>query len=340
MKLLITGAILFGMSLILLIKNLRQKKTTMKIFSENIYGRINKSNAKTKIIVKHFLLFLSCAFLVQALFVADFDKDDTKKNKKKSSKKTVFVLDVSLSMISQDIFPSRLEKAKLYIMEIVSNVKNGQFALVPFAGSAFIQCPFTTDIDVIKKYLDVISAKTVRAGGTDLSSGIKMAQKLFQKIKPQDIKSKNMVIISDGADLSNESDKVYEAAAHAKIKTLIVGVGSSQITPIILSDNKVTGSKYYKWDKNRNKVYTKLEKDTLKRVANKLDGKYFDFPAGIIKELNKEDIAKINIKKSKTASLDKLFTFFVIFPLVLLILNAVITTRKRGSFYWSGRFEE
>jgi Ca-activated chloride channel homolog len=324
------------------IKYSRQKKTIRKGFSDYAFNRLNKSKTRFPGTVKRFLLMFGILLLIQSIFLPLPDAEKKiSKNKNTSSNKILFLLDVSLSMMTKDVGHSRLEMAKIAIDDIIRKNSDTLFALVPFAGTAFIQCPFTYDIDIISQFLDILNKYTIKRGGSNLGSGFKQAIRLFEKSKDEK-NNKYLVVLTDGADFSGEINPYYEKIKNMGIETFILGIGGNKPSPIMLYEATRFKEAIFKKDRNNKTVLTKLDKKKLKQVARNLNGKFVLSTNEINKELENRYNKQRGIRKDSKAEIeiDKFFYLFVVLPLILLILGELITTRTRGKLKWVGRFEK
>jgi len=342
MRFVITAIVIFFIFAVYFIKYLRQKKAVGRVFSYSAYYRINKSKVRFPRLFKRILLGSSILLLIQSIFIPALDPDKLKKtelNQNADINKTLFLLDVSLSMITTDVAPSRLEMAKIAIGEIIKSNENSTFALVPFAGSAFIQCPFTSDIEIVKQFLEILNHNTIKQGGSDLSAGLRQAIRLFKKSKDQKI-NKNLVILTDGADFSGEVASLYAEIKSLGVRTFILGIGGNKPVPIMLYKSTQFREALFKKDKNNKIVLTKLDKAKLNEIASGVGGKLLLSIEEVNKQLGSTRNKTNNFDKNSEANIGKSFFMFLMVPVFLLVLGEMITTRSRSRLKWVGRFED
>jgi Ca-activated chloride channel homolog len=238
----------------------------------------------------------------------------------------ILALDVSNSMLAQDIQPSRLERAKQAIARLVDNLDNDKIGLIVFAGDAYTQIPITTDYISAKMFLSTIGPEMLPKQGTAIGSAIDLAMRSFT---PATNRSKALVIITDGEN--HEDDPVAKAkeAASAGIIIHTIGIGSTEGVPIALSSS---GSKDYLKDADGNTVITKLDEDILKEIAVAGNGRYvrannsnigLDEVYNEIKKLKKQELEG----KMFTEYNDQ-FQIFAGAALLLLLIDFMIMERK------------
>ncbi|MDD5675780.1 MAG: VWA domain-containing protein [Chitinivibrionales bacterium] len=179
-------------------------------------------------------------------------------------------LDVSRSMLAEDVTPSRLKRAKLETGRLIDLLKGDRIGIIIFAGESFVECPLTLDYGAAKMFLENISSDWIDLQGTSLGEAITQAVKsLTAKSK----KNKVLIILSDGEDHEGNVLEAARAAAAAGVKVYTVGIGSEQGVPIPVS--KAGGNIVYKKDNAGNLVMTRLDPEILEKIAVEGGGKYF-----------------------------------------------------------------
>ena len=179
------------------------------------------------------------------------------------------VLDTSRSMLAADVKPSRLERAKLEIGDLLNNFEGDRIGLVVFAGTAFLQCPLTLDYGAFRLFLDQVDTDVVSRGGTDIGTALSRAMSAFLE---GENKYKVILLITDGEDLEGNAMKVAEEAQKHKIKIFSIGLGTSEGVPIPYYDEK--GNKSYVRDQSGQMVLSKLDEQTLQKIALYTGGAY------------------------------------------------------------------
>jgi Ca-activated chloride channel homolog len=249
----------------------------------------------------------------------------------------MIALDISESMLAEDIAPNRIERAKYEIGKLFDLLKGDRAGLIVFAGESFVQCPLTLDYGAAKMFLNAVSTGWVQTQGTALGDAIKQATEAFRS---KAHKYKVLVLISDGEDHEGDAVEAAKAAAAEGVIIYTVGIGSENGVPIPLS--KGGGNVIYKKDKEGNLVMTKLDPVMLEKIAIEGHGKYFN--AGTDLDLSRI-IAEIERMEKKELGVSQLniyeerYQIFLFIALVLLIIEFFIAERSRRRAEWKGRFE-
>ncbi|WP_183567486.1 vWA domain-containing protein [Mucilaginibacter sp. SP1R1] len=239
----------------------------------------------------------------------------------------MILLDVSNSMLSQDLAPNRLENAKQAIAQLIDKMHDDRIGIIVFAGQAYVQLPVTTDYSAAKLFLNTINTNMVPTQGTAIGAAIDLGMKSF------DFKNgtgKAMIIITDG---ENHEDNAVEAATRAKSRDVVVnvvGVGSEAGAPIPVNGNDTKSG--YRKDETGKEVISKLNEDMCKEIAAAGSGVYVranNSNSGL--SIVMDQIGKIQRKMydSKTyKDYEDRFQFFLGITLVLLVVEFFISNRK------------
>lgn len=246
------------------------KKTVQKRFvGKELLQKLSPNRSLFKSAIKLLLLCLAIACLSFALVNP---RIGTKiENITREGVDVVFALDVSKSMLAEDIAPNRLEKSKQLITQIINNLSGDRVGIIGYAGSAFPQVPITTDFSSAKLFLDGMDTNMVSSQGTAISQAIEMAMTFYDDA---DNTSRILFIISDGEDHGGNVVNIAKQAAEKGIRIYTIGVGIPEGAPIPIKENGVL--KYYKRDQNNEQVITRLEKETLQKISEIANGEYID----------------------------------------------------------------
>ncbi len=245
---------------------------------------------------------------------------------KKLGVEVIIALDVSNSMLAEDIQPNRLTRAKQAITRLVDDLDNDKIGLIVFAGDAYIQIPITTDYISAKMFLSAINPNMVPKQGTAIGAAINLGARSFS---PGDGKSKAMIIITDGENHEDDPVKEAEAAAKAGIVIHTIGIGSTDGVPIPLLNN---GKKDYLKDVNGNTVVTKLDEEILKKIALSTNGNYvrasnsnigLDEIYAQIKKMKKQDL-----ESTMYTEYNDQFQIFAALAILMLFADFIIMERK------------
>lgn len=242
---------------------MRSKKRALKSFGDmKLLKTLMPDVALKKQYIKFWILFVCAGLFV--LIVAGPQFGSKLETVKKQGIEVMVCLDVSNSMLSTDVSPTRLDKAKQILSRLVDNLENDKIGLIVFAGDAFIQLPITSDYVSAKMFLSSINPSMVPTQGTAIGSAINLAVRSFS---PNENSEKTIILITDGEDHEDNAKGAAEAAVKKGIKVNVLGIGSLQGGPI------PTGNGYMK-DKEGNMVLTKLNEAMCQEIAAAGEGMY------------------------------------------------------------------
>ncbi|HEY4628264.1 MAG TPA: VWA domain-containing protein [Flavobacterium sp.] len=239
----------------------------------------------------------------------------------------VFAMDVSKSMLAEDVAPSRLEKSKQIVSQIINQLGNDRIGIVAYAGSAFPVLPITTDYGVAKMFLQSINTDIVSSQGTSLDEAIKLSATYFDEKSKT---SKLLIMISDGEDHSEGAESAAEEAKKLGMKIITIGVGTENGSTIPLRRNGVIES--FKRDNNNEVVITKLNKEGLTTIAKATKGGYIDGnnTKAVLDYVKNalDNIQKTEFESTQMADFQSQFQWFLGFAFVLLFLDVFFLERK------------
>lgn len=245
---------------------------------------------------------------------------------KREGAELMVCLDVSNSMLAQDLSPNRLTRAKYALEKMIDKLEGDQLGLVIFAGEAYVQLPITSDYNAAKMFLESIGPGMVPVQGTNLGAAINKAAESFNK---EQGKNKAIILITDGENHEPDAIEAASAAASAGIMINTIGIGSENGVPIPYIQNGLI--KGYKKDKEGNTVITKLNADILKEIAAKGNGVYVQASqadlglSAIMDKIDELDKAKIDSKMY--TDYEDQFQWFIGLALVLFLLEFFISER-------------
>ena len=241
-----------------------KKNAARKIGDPSLVGQLTRGFSSGKFTLK--LILFVTGFALCAIGVAGLVKPDGTQKVNRKGIDVMIALDVSKSMLAQDVKPSRLERAKQVITKIIDNSPDDKIGLVIFAGRAYLQMPMTVDHAAAKMYLSSASPDDVPTQGTVISQALKMCYAAFN-LKEKTYKA--IVLISDGEDHDDNAVKVAKQLWQGGIMVNAVGIGSPQGAPIL--DPETNSDKL---DNNGNVVITKLNEEELGNIAKNGNGLY------------------------------------------------------------------
>lgn len=238
----------------------------------------------------------------------------------------VFAIDVSKSMLAEDVAPNRLEKSKQIVSQIINQLGSDRIGIVAYAGNSFPVLPITTDYSVAKMFLQSMNTDMVSSVGTSLDEAIKLSATYFDDKKT----SKLLIMISDGEDHSEGAEAAAEEANKLGIKIITIGVGTEKGGMIPLKQNGVVQG--FKRDSNNEIVITKLNQESLTAIAKATKG-------GYVKGTNTKDVVEYvknalnNIEKTEfeatqMADFQSQFQWFLGIAFMLLVLDVFLLERK------------
>ena len=246
-----------------------RKRTQRKFANAALIKKLSPTKSIFKPILK---VVVICLALACVSFALVNPKIGTKlETVKREGVDLVFALDVSKSMLAEDIAPNRLDKSKQLITQIVNSLGGDRVGIIGYAGSAFPQVPITTDFSSTKLFLNGMNTDMVSSQGTAINEAIRMAQTYFDD---EDQTNRVLFIVSDGEDHEGNSAAIAEDAAALGIRIFTIGVGTEKGGPIPIKRNGIL--QHYKRDQNNKQVITRLDEEKLKDIAAEANGQYID----------------------------------------------------------------
>jgi len=241
----------------------------------------------------------------------------------------IVAIDVSASMLAEDMKPNRITKARQEVRGILDRLQGDRIGLVAFAGEAFIQCPLTLDYSAAELFLDVIDVGLIPRQGTAIGDAIRKATEAFES---KERKHKVLILLTDGEDHNTNPIEAADEARKAGVKIYAISIGSPVGEPIPITDR--AGNKAgYKKDKNGEVVVTKLDEMTLQKIALNTGGRYYNASPGEM-ELDKvyDDIAKMEKKELEGKLLmqyEDRFQYPLALALILIIGEFFISEKRK-----------
>ena len=316
----------------------KQKRRAIERFgSLPLMKALASSYSLEKMVWKKIFLILALFFMILSLARPQWG---TKLELlKRKGLDIMIVLDCSLSMETQDVPPSRLEKAKNEIKHFMENLRGDRVGLVPFAGDAFVQCPLTLDYGAAVLFLESADTSLISEQGTAIGKALEVASGAFNQ---KERKYKVIVLITDGEHHGDNPVKIAREIAREGIRIYTIGIGTRKGQPIPMKDEEGRVREFKK-DSRGEIVVSKLDELTLEEIALEGDGKYFRSTSG---ELELDTIQEDLQKMEKKSLAGKYFTHmedrFQI-PLFLGILflfgESVVSNRRKVKKVWEGRFK-
>ena len=305
-----------------------KKNIQKKYISENLIQFLSPNISNFKPRIK--LLFLILFILFSTIALVNPKIGTELKTVKREGVDIVFALDVSKSMLAEDIAPNRLEKAKRIVSEIINTLNNDRVGVIAYAATALPILPITDDYSTAKTFLQSLNTDMLSSQGTAIIQSINLAQKFYDD---EDQTNRVLCILSDGEDHEVERQNLLELAERSGITIITIGLGSVKGAPIPIKENNIVKS--YKKDENGDVVVTKLNIQLLNSIANSSSGIYIE---GINTELVVEEISKRLKEMDKKEFESKQFVaykdqfqWFISFAILFLSLELLVFEKKT---YW------
>ena len=290
-----------------------------------LFEKLSPEKSTFKPVLKLIILLLALTCVIIALVNP---KMGTKvETVKRQGIDIVFAIDISKSMLAEDVAPSRLEKTKQLVSQIINQLGNDRVGIVGYAGSAYPVLPMTTDYSIAKMYLQSMNTNMVSSQGTAFNDAIKLSVDYF------DMKdtSKLIVLVSDGEDHGDGADEAIEMAIDKGVRIITIGVGTEKGALIPLKDDKGNVVSYKK-DQNGENVITKLYPEILQNIAAKTKSKYIigTSTKDVIEEVKKslDKIEKSEFESQQIADFESQYQWFLGLGFLLLLVDVFLLEKK------------
>lgn len=303
-----------------------KKRTQKKFAIEELLKRLSPEKSPFKAVLKMIVFLIGLAFLIVSL--ANPKMGTKIETVKRQGVDIVFALDVSKSMLAEDIAPNRLDKSKQIISKIIDKLGSDRIGIIIYAGNAFPLLPITTDHGAAKMFLQSANPNMVSSQGTAINEAIKLATSYYDNDEQT---NRFLFIISDGEDHQEDASSGIAQATKDGIKTYTIGVGTEKGGPIPIKD-KYGVLQSYKKDSKGETVITKMNPKTLEDIAEGGNGKYI---LGNKTQKTVDYVEKLLIKAEKSefesttlSDYKDQFQWFIGFGLLFLIIDAFMFEKK------------
>ena len=309
-----------------LYSNYRRRKAIRKFGDPVLMAQLMPDVSKYRPDVKFWLVFAAIGLFAVLLARPQFgSKLETVK---RQGVEVMIALDISNSMLAQDVQPSRLEKAKRLVAQLVDKMENDKVGMIVFAGDAFTQLPITSDYISAKMFLESISPSLISKQGTAIGEAINLATRSFT---PQEGVGRAIIVITDGENHEGGAAEAAKAAAEKGIQVNVLGVGMPDGAPI-----PVEGTNDFRRDRDGNVVVTRLNEQMCQEIAQAGDGIYVRVDnsnaaqKAITQEINK--MAKADVETQVYTEFNEQFQAIAWIILLLLLVEMLILERKNPLF--------
>lgn len=316
--------IVVPLALFFVVFQILKKKRQRRFADEKLFKRLAPNRSVFKPWLKFGLFSLMLLLLGVAL---SNPKVGTQiKTVKREGVDIVFAIDVSKSMLAQDVSPNRLEKAKKVVSETLNQLKGDRIGIVAYAGSAYPQLPLTTDYSAARMFLQSLNTDMLSSQGTAIQQAIQMASSYFSDTNPT---ARILILISDGEDHEMGASEIAAEAAAKGIRIYSIGMGTEKGSTIPIGSGTNIS---YKRDKNGEVVITKLNADLLSEIARNANGSYIDgdntskATEQLVDLL--EGIEKSEFETQQYVDYADQFQWFLAAVILILIIDLLIFERK------------
>lgn len=313
----------------------RRKRRQLASFGDpELVATLMPERSTTRSVIKFALLLLALVLLIFAAARPQFGQKE--QTVKRQGIEVMVALDISNSMLAEDVAPSRLDRAKQMLSKLIDKMSEDKIGLVVFAGEAYTQLPITCDYVSAKMFLSTISPNLIQTQGTAIGSAIHTAMRSFGS--EQSEAGRAIILITDG---ENHEDDAVVAAKHAKeagIHLYVIGIGTSQGAPI-----PVPGTNNYIKDRSGQVVVTKLNEQMAKDIAQAGNGAYIhcDNTNTAMRALQQEidHLATANIETTVYTDYNEQYQSFALLALLILVIDCFIFNRQHKLFDYEKLFK-
>ena len=302
-----------------------QKITIKKYFDDATFNFLSPELSSTKSYIKTSLTLLIISILVFGLVNPKIGTE--LKTVKREGVDIVFAIDVSKSMLAEDIAPNRIFKAKRLVSEIFNKLGSDRVGIIAYASTAIPVLPITNDFSSAKMFLESLNTDMLSSQGTSIVEAIELSKGYFDD---ENQTNRVLCILSDGEDHEYDENQFISTLSDSGIIILSVGLGSIKGAPIPIKENNIVKS--YKKDDKGEVVITKLNDELLKKIATQSSGKYIkgDNTSLVVDEIINElkEMDKKEFESKQFVSFKDQFQWFLGAGLLLFLVNSIIFDKK------------
>ena len=307
-----------------ILTRLWRKRIQKKFAQASSLKQLSPDRSRFKPVLKLVLFSLALACFILALVNPKIGTGT--KTVKRAGVDVVFALDVSKSMLAEDIAPNRLEKSKRIIQQIIKSLHGDRVGIIGYAGSAFPQLPITTDYGSARLFLNAMNTNMVSSQGTAIGEAINLSLEYYDKEQT----SRVLVLVTDGEDHGGHLKAIAQQAKEKNIHIITIGIGTTKGGRIPVKENGRV--QHFLKDIQGETVITKLNEQTLKKIADLADGTYI-YGRDTKAVVNKVDefidgLEKTEFKSKQFASYESQFQWFLGLGILFVILDIFLLERK------------
>lgn len=302
-----------------------QRKKLSRIGNPTLLKELMPDVSRFRPWVKFLLLITALSSLILTLARPQFGSKIS--HEKRNGIEAIIALDISNSMLAQDVQPSRLDKSKLMIENLINSFINDKIGLVVFAGEAYVQLPITSDYVSAKMFLSDITPNLISAQGTDIARAIRVSLSSFTQQKGV---GKAIILITDGEDNEGGALEAVKEAKEKGVNVFILGVGDSKGAPIPLGNGE------YLKDNHGQTVMTALNENMCKEIAQAGSGTYIHIDnTSLAQEQLNNELSKLQKGDSDAvvySEYNEQFQIVALFSFILLLIEVCLLERKNPLF--------
>ncbi|MBR0041502.1 MAG: VWA domain-containing protein [Bacteroides sp.] len=309
-----------------LYSNYRRRRAIKKFGDPELMAQLMPDASKYRPDVKFWIVFVAIGLFAVLLARPQFGS--RLETVKRQGIEVIIALDISNSMLAEDVQPSRLQKAKRLVSQLVDKMENDKVGMIVFAGDAFTQLPITSDYISAKMFLETIDPSLISKQGTALGAAINLSTRSFT---PMEGVGRTVILITDGENHEDGALEAAKAAVEKGIQINVLGVVMPEGAPI-----PIPGSNDYRRDREGNVVVTKLNEQMCQEIAQVGQGIYVRVDNSnaaqnaITKEINK--LAKADVETQVYTEFNEQFQAIAWIILLLLLVEMLILERKNPLF--------
>jgi Ca-activated chloride channel family protein len=298
--------------------------------------KLTASVSRTGRRVKAGLILAAVAFLALAMARPQFGTRVETVGRR--GQDIMVAVDLSTSMLAEDVTPDRLDRARLTILRLIRSLDGDRIGLVAFAGDAFVQSPLTVDYAAAAMFLDAMDPEMMPIQGTDLGEALRVSLDGLDQGARED---RIAILVTDGEDHEGGLEEQIQRAVADGVTVYTVGIGSTEGVPIPLGGTE-GGSRTFKRDDAGSVVTTRLDEETLRRIAEATGGTYVRVAAGgtafedLMDEIAAGDGEETEARE--ITQFEEQYQIFLALAVALLMAEALMPERRRKEDPWSGRF--
>ena len=307
----------------------------MEFGDSELMAQLMPDASKSRPIVKFTLLIVALALLIVAAARPQYGQQE--KTVKRQGIEVMVALDISNSMLAEDVAPNRLDRAKQMLSKMIDNMTDDKVGLVVFAGEAFTQLPITCDYVSAKMFLNTISPKLIPTQGTAIGAALQTAIRSFGSQESD--AGRAIILITDGENHEDDATAVAKQAQELGIQVFVIGIGKPEGSPI-----PVPGTNDYIKDRSGQVVVSRLNEEMCQEIAQAGKGAYVrcDNTNTAMRALQQEldRIATTDLETTVYADYNEQYQSFLLIALLLLVIDCFILMRQNHRLNRMDLFKE